>query len=576
MVIESDFYATEAGRQHFKDQLTSIRYCVQETCNFDAIFAYLSSNNYDFRYDLSKGLRPRRSVRMAMAHEIAFYGIVQKDELGLDRAVEEVKHRMSRYQVVPNMLICAPQLLLYMATAPEAKIKYLEGGNLAVTRFEEGVKGYETRAFRDLGVFTSMPYEVSEENDSVQMLQRSTQVGEFYRMSPPPGWDKKNKLPPTYMDILIYDEESDQLKHITFEQAIRATGLGEEGTDYVTAADIGFDRSDLFWNECGEFSGKASTLPIDVDTLIKAVEAGAYVPICITIARPFIEHLMLSAIVTVAGRDTGATLFGPADMQVSANTSVKTIEGHYTCHTKSVITKPQNVYVMRDIMCAGYVAGGNTRFFGTEDGKAWLDKAVTKDEVHQAINRRLNWDYDDGESPPSMLAFLSPLSEASTAKRDQAISLTKRPLPWDVAGTATDGMPGGNDIYYKAFGLDQIHDGADTDAMQNQKFMSNGSTNNSICLVGPHRKFSPFAAQKFELVPGQGHFGPDAIPGVSAAIRCIIFAIRCMWFKMHLRTHLIDGLTFALSCVCVYCDRTRAGAAASQCHSRRHASPWFL
>lgn len=29
MMIESDFYATEAGRQHFKDSLTSIRYCVQ-------------------------------------------------------------------------------------------------------------------------------------------------------------------------------------------------------------------------------------------------------------------------------------------------------------------------------------------------------------------------------------------------------------------------------------------------------------------------------------------------------------------------------------------------------------------
>ena len=30
---ESDFYATDAGRQHFADQLKSIRYCVQETCS---------------------------------------------------------------------------------------------------------------------------------------------------------------------------------------------------------------------------------------------------------------------------------------------------------------------------------------------------------------------------------------------------------------------------------------------------------------------------------------------------------------------------------------------------------------
>jgi hypothetical protein len=34
------------------------------------------------------------------------------------------------------------------------------------------------------------------------------------------------------------------------------------------------------------------------------------------VARPFIEHLMHSAIMTVSGRDTGAMLFGPSDMCV--------------------------------------------------------------------------------------------------------------------------------------------------------------------------------------------------------------------------------------------------------------------
>ena len=36
-------------------------------------------------------LRPRRSVRTAMAHEINMYACVQKDQMGLDKAVEEVK-----------------------------------------------------------------------------------------------------------------------------------------------------------------------------------------------------------------------------------------------------------------------------------------------------------------------------------------------------------------------------------------------------------------------------------------------------------------------------------------------------
>jgi hypothetical protein len=37
------------------------------------------------------------------------------------------------------------------------------------------------------------------------------------------------------------------------------------------------------------------------------------------VARPFIEHAMHNVIMTVAGRDTGATLFGPADMQLSVS-----------------------------------------------------------------------------------------------------------------------------------------------------------------------------------------------------------------------------------------------------------------
>ncbi len=94
MVIESDFYATDAGRQHFADrmplprsyarlllslfflttmsrlaELTSIRYCVQETANFDALYAYLTCGNctpqhfqitFVRRYSLFSRLRGRR------------------------------------------------------------------------------------------------------------------------------------------------------------------------------------------------------------------------------------------------------------------------------------------------------------------------------------------------------------------------------------------------------------------------------------------------------------------------------------------------------------------------------------
>ena len=152
-----------------------------------------------------------------------------EEGLGFDKAVETCKARMARYQVTPNMLVVPPALLLYLALGPDEKIKcaprfarhastpihafraltpplpprsYSFAGPTGPSNFEAGVNGYETRAFRGCGVFASTPFEVSDESDSMQMLQRSTQVGEFYRMKPPEVWNVNaddGKLPAHYM-----------------------------------------------------------------------------------------------------------------------------------------------------------------------------------------------------------------------------------------------------------------------------------------------------------------------------------------------------------------------------------------
>merc|ERR1719502_2197050 len=63
------------------------------------------------------------------------------------------------------------------------------------------------------------------------------------------------------------------------------------------------------------------------------------------------------------------------------------------------------------------------------------------------------------------------------------------------------------------FNLKSIHFGEDMKATENMEFISQGSTNNALCFMGPHRKFNPYTKTFFDLTPGQGHFGPDAIPG---------------------------------------------------------------
>ena len=111
------------------------------------------------------------------------------------------------------MLVVPPQLLLYLSLAPEARLLWKEGGPNADARFEAGVSGFEARNFRGCGIFTSDPFEVSDDSDAVQMLTRNAQVGEFYVMQPPQIKPVNGKHT---CDLLVYDEESDQHKRITW------------------------------------------------------------------------------------------------------------------------------------------------------------------------------------------------------------------------------------------------------------------------------------------------------------------------------------------------------------------------
>ena len=142
-----------------------------------------------------------------------------------------------------------------------------------------------------------------------------------------------------------------------------------------------------------------------------------------------------------------------------------------SCHTKSVVTKEQNVLVMRDIMCSGYVAGGNTLFFGE------TDKDYSPESIQQAITNRLAFVDDASGEYESMLAF--PSTPELAANRDQVISISNRLLPWEV--TVTDPVrqyayfPGGKavkDVYISRYGLDTIHFGEDIRAAEAQEFIS--------------------------------------------------------------------------------------------------------
>tara|TARA_Y100000389_G_scaffold143232_1_gene141423 strand:+ start:128 stop:682 length:555 start_codon:yes stop_codon:yes gene_type:complete len=178
------------------------------------------------------------------------------------------------------------------------------------------------------------------------MLTRSSQIGEFYVMAPPQV-EPANKA--HTCDLLIYDEESDRHVRITWEDALKAccvAQLDQNGDLPATAGTLNagdtsrVDPAAKLSHPTGKMTGKNdlaewySAAYAWVQFTKGAAASGASgasgasaasgydnldKDIRIVLARPFIEHLMHNVIMTVSGRDTGATLFGPADMQLSVS-----------------------------------------------------------------------------------------------------------------------------------------------------------------------------------------------------------------------------------------------------------------
>ena len=128
-----------------------------------------------------------------------------------------------------------------------------------------------------------------------------------------------------------------------------------------------------------------------------------------------------------------------------------------------MVTKPQNVLVMRDVACAGYVAGCNTRWFAKGE-----DESYSAGTAADAIQARLSFGHDDTDRYASMLAFPCMEGQFNSGQLDTVMSVTTRLLPWEVNNAGLHAsFPGGNDMYavYNAeLQLGQVHYGEDMKA----------------------------------------------------------------------------------------------------------------
>ena len=123
-----------------------------------------------------------------------------------------------------------------------------------------------------------------------------------------------------------------------------------------------------------------------------------------------------------------------------------------TMHSKAVVTKPQNVFIMRDVLLNGYIGGCNTNFFPSDP-----------DEFHTALQHRLGL---DEEYMTSNVHSLIPIPVPWQWTPTDVVGVSDRILPWTIARDASaqySSFPGGRLVWtamYKAgFDMTSVHYG---------------------------------------------------------------------------------------------------------------------
>lgn len=97
------------------------------------------------------------------------------------------------------------------------------------------------------------------------------------------------------------------------------------------------------------------------------IEHDVHVPISFILWRLDIEHKMNSAILMVGGESTGVNLYGHSNFQFGADTIAKMLVGHFTFHSKAVVTEQRHVHILENVKWDGYRGGSNCTFLTLND-----------------------------------------------------------------------------------------------------------------------------------------------------------------------------------------------------------------
>jgi hypothetical protein len=175
-------------------------------------------------------------------------------------------------------------------------------------------------------------------------------------------------------------------------------------------------------------------------------------------------------------------------------------------HSKAVVTKPQNVFVLRDIMMNGYIGGCGTQWF--PHGSA--------SEFMNVLNKRLGLDEHYMMDPKGVASMIALPCSWGLHMHD-VVGMSDRILPWTVSQNAEaqySHFPGGKVawmiLYNRGFDFTSVHYGEDQRGEKSTRCIRADSTQLSkrsplvLCVCSHPGPGVPLErlAQQLDVLPG--------------------------------------------------------------------------
>lgn len=227
-IMEADFYDTPEGDVHYQRNILGITQSVQETSDYDTIWALLSCKDNRKQWQEKYG-RLLISIDKLMDEEITNYCALSLEEGRFDLIVEATKGMMSRQKVDPTMILMSPGSTLYIVMVEPRATAYwgLQNGAL---EYKQGPDSFGK--FRGLDIFETREFE-QEGALTIDLLTRRSQIGERYEMVFRRFRFNDIDYYSKFRDIYLYNQNKDDVDKITFKHTVDNCNLwGDDGNPH--------------------------------------------------------------------------------------------------------------------------------------------------------------------------------------------------------------------------------------------------------------------------------------------------------------------------------------------------------